>query len=82
MAIHPVTDRWPRSGISILIVGAGTAGLFAALECWRKGHDVRVLEKAPEPYSAGKHRHIQSKIVLRISQRSNQVTVTQLAPAR
>lgn len=27
----------PRNGINVLICGAGTAGLMAALECWRKG---------------------------------------------
>lgn len=38
--------RMPRTGISILVVGAGVGGLFMALEGWRQGHDVRVLEKA------------------------------------
>ena len=37
--------RYPTSSISIIVVGAGIGGLLAALECWRKGHDVRVLEK-------------------------------------
>ena len=42
----PSVKRYPKSGISILVVGAGVGGLLAALECWRKGHDVRVLEKS------------------------------------
>jgi len=32
------------SHIDILIVGAGLAGLYAAIECHRQGHLVRVLE--------------------------------------
>jgi 2-polyprenyl-6-methoxyphenol hydroxylase-like FAD-dependent oxidoreductase len=34
------------SGINIIIVGAGIAGLSAAIECHRKGHVVTVYEKA------------------------------------
>jgi 2-polyprenyl-6-methoxyphenol hydroxylase-like FAD-dependent oxidoreductase len=33
------------TGINILIVGTGLAGLTAAIECIRKGHNVRVLER-------------------------------------
>ncbi|KAK5675806.1 hypothetical protein LTS10_011537 [Elasticomyces elasticus] len=33
------------SGIDVLIVGTGFAGLTAALECTRKGHNVRILER-------------------------------------
>lgn len=36
---------YPDSGIDVLIVGTGLAGLTAALECTRKGHNVRVLER-------------------------------------
>ncbi|KAJ6094931.1 hypothetical protein N7467_002444 [Penicillium canescens] len=39
-------ERSPQTGISVLVVGGGVAGLLAALECWRKGHDVRILEKS------------------------------------
>jgi NADPH-dependent 2,4-dienoyl-CoA reductase/sulfur reductase-like enzyme len=43
----------PPTGISCLIVGAGVGGLTTALECRRKGHDVRVVERSPTPSTAG-----------------------------
>lgn len=46
--------RHPLTGISVLIVGAGPVGLYTAMECWRKGHNVvRVLERSPVPNSGG-----------------------------
>lgn len=36
---------YPSTGIDVLIVGTGLAGLTAAIECIRKGHKVRVLER-------------------------------------
>ena len=36
------------SGIRIIIVGAGFAGLACAIECKRKGHEVLILEKFAE----------------------------------
>lgn len=45
--------RHPLTGISVLIVGAGPAGLYTALECWRKGHNPRVIDRAPAPSPAG-----------------------------
>lgn len=36
---------YPSTGIDVLIVGTGLAGLTAAIECVRKGHNVRVLER-------------------------------------
>lgn len=36
---------YPSTGIDVLIVGTGLAGLTAAIECIRKGHSVRVLER-------------------------------------
>ncbi|EAQ83146.1 hypothetical protein CHGG_10964 [Chaetomium globosum CBS 148.51] len=39
--------RLSPSNIHVLIVGAGFAGLTAAIECDRKGHRVTVLEKSP-----------------------------------
>lgn len=46
--------RHPLTGISVLVVGAGPVGLYTALECWRKGHNVvKVIERAPGPSAAG-----------------------------
>jgi 2-polyprenyl-6-methoxyphenol hydroxylase-like FAD-dependent oxidoreductase len=42
-----IMDRYPPSGLSILIVGGGIGGLTFAIEAYRKGHEVRVLEKRP-----------------------------------
>lgn len=36
---------YPPTGIDVLIVGTGLAGLTASIECIRKGHNVRVLER-------------------------------------
>lgn len=44
---------YPPSGIEVLIVGTGLAGLVAALECTRKGHNVRVLERSDSINTAG-----------------------------
>jgi 2-polyprenyl-6-methoxyphenol hydroxylase-like FAD-dependent oxidoreductase len=44
---------FPPSGIDVLVVGAGFAGLTSAIECFRKGHNVRVLEKNPDVNLAG-----------------------------
>ncbi|KAK4167867.1 hypothetical protein QBC43DRAFT_310391 [Cladorrhinum sp. PSN259] len=40
--------RLPPSGIKVIIVGAGFAGLSAAIECDRKGHSVTLLEKSDD----------------------------------
>lgn len=43
-----MTDDFPRlplSGIKVIVVGAGFAGISAAIECDRKGHSVTLLEK-------------------------------------
>lgn len=50
---HDIENRYKSSGISVLIVGAGVGGLMAALECSRKGHEVRVIEKTLTPDIAG-----------------------------
>ncbi|KAE8828309.1 hypothetical protein PTNB85_07496 [Pyrenophora teres f. teres] len=39
----------PPTGIRVIIVGAGFAGLSAAIECSRKGHTVMLLDKAASP---------------------------------
>lgn len=46
-------QRLPPSGIRVLIIGAGFAGLTAAIECTRKGHSVTLLEGFPELKSLG-----------------------------
>lgn len=40
--------RRPPTGIRVIIVGAGFAGLSAAIECDRKGHSVVLLEKSTD----------------------------------
>jgi 2-polyprenyl-6-methoxyphenol hydroxylase-like FAD-dependent oxidoreductase len=42
------SGRPSPSGIHVIIVGAGFAGLTAAIECHRKGHSVLLLESFPE----------------------------------
>ncbi|OQO06807.1 hypothetical protein B0A48_08595 [Cryoendolithus antarcticus] len=44
---------YPSSGINVLIVGTGLAGLTAAIECIRKGHSVQVLERDTAINTAG-----------------------------
>ncbi|ORY68554.1 uncharacterized protein BCR38DRAFT_386193 [Pseudomassariella vexata] len=45
---------YPPTNIDVLIVGTGLAGLTAAIECVRKGHNVRVLERNATINTAGK----------------------------
>ena len=40
--------REPLSGIDVLVVGAGLGGLFAAVELYRQGHNVRMIESKPK----------------------------------
>lgn len=44
----------PSSGIAVLIVGAGIGGLVAAIECHRKGHNVRIWERSKSAAAGGK----------------------------
>ncbi|CAI6042553.1 unnamed protein product [Clonostachys chloroleuca] len=53
----------PPTGLSVLIVGAGVAGLMSALECRRKGHDVRVIERVPSPSTEGDFFTIGSQVI-------------------
>ncbi len=38
----------PKTGIKVIIVGAGFGGLTAAIECHLQGHDVEIYESFPE----------------------------------
>jgi len=42
-------ERAPATGRTIAVVGAGPAGISAAFELAKRGHEVRVLEKDAEP---------------------------------
>ena len=44
---------YPDSGIEVLIVGTGLAGLTASIECIRKGHSITVLERYDDINTAG-----------------------------
>lgn len=48
-------EREKDTGISVLIAGGGIAGLTFAIEAYRKGHNVRVIEKQPQGETFGKH---------------------------
>lgn len=45
---------YPDSGIDVLVIGTGLGGLTSALECARKGHNVRILERNATTNIAGK----------------------------
>ncbi|GAB1315357.1 hypothetical protein MFIFM68171_05567 [Madurella fahalii] len=42
-----------KTGIKVVIVGAGFGGLSAAIECHRQGHDVSIYENFPELKTLG-----------------------------
>ncbi|KAL2786097.1 monooxygenase [Aspergillus keveii] len=41
-------ERHPETNIRVLVVGAGLGGLFCAIELWRHGHSVQVIEMKNE----------------------------------
>lgn len=45
--------RGPPVGISALVVGAGVAGLLCALELWRHGIDVQIIERSLSRNTSG-----------------------------
>ena len=47
---------YPSTGIEVLIVGTGLAGLTAAIECVRKGHTVRLMERNQSINTAGERK--------------------------
>jgi hypothetical protein len=65
---HPIDNdehflRPESTGIRILIVGCGFAGLACAIESVRKGHDVVIFERYTELWSLGMSifsRHLQA----------------------
>lgn len=46
--------RRPENGVKVVVIGAGVAGLQVALECWRNGCDVEVIERADGMSSVGR----------------------------
>ncbi|KAL8318828.1 hypothetical protein RB597_005872 [Gaeumannomyces tritici] len=46
-------DVKPKTGIKVIVVGAGFGGLAAAIECHRNGHDVEIYESFPALKSLG-----------------------------
>ena len=48
-----MTKIVPTTGITVIIVGLGIAGLTAAIECHRQGHKVIGLEKKSTVYQLG-----------------------------
>jgi NADPH-dependent 2,4-dienoyl-CoA reductase/sulfur reductase-like enzyme len=50
---RPSVQRYPLTTINVLVVGAGVGGLTAALECYRKGHNVRIFERESSITTAG-----------------------------
>ncbi|KAM0248328.1 hypothetical protein ACHAP5_003498 [Fusarium lateritium] len=63
-AIDLEVMRYPETGISVLITGAGLGGITCALECWRKGHTVRVLDRSVGPVWTGDNVQIQPSAIL------------------
>ena len=53
-AMDQDVERHPSNGISVLVVGAGIAGAMSALECWRRGCEVQIIEKQPGIDPAGR----------------------------
>jgi 2-polyprenyl-6-methoxyphenol hydroxylase-like FAD-dependent oxidoreductase len=48
-----VHNRSDPNGISVLVSGAGVGGLMTALECWRRGCDVRIFERSKGVLTTG-----------------------------
>ncbi|KAF2462267.1 putative MAK1-like monooxygenase [Lineolata rhizophorae] len=48
-----VNGEKSKTGIKVVIVGAGFGGLTAAIECHRQGHDVEIYESFPELKTLG-----------------------------
>lgn len=48
------------TGIDVLVIGTGLGGLVAILECVRKGHNVRVLERNADINTLGMAPNVES----------------------
>ncbi|KAF2709907.1 FAD/NAD(P)-binding domain-containing protein [Pleomassaria siparia CBS 279.74] len=48
MAVSATPDTKPKTGIKVIIVGAGFGGLTAAIECIRQGHTPVIYESFPQ----------------------------------
>ena len=67
MEVKPL-GSYPKSGIDVLVVGTGLAGLTAAIECTRKGHNVRILERNPTISTAGTyHTNVSQRLENRLT---------------
>lgn len=62
--IDATVMRYPETGINVLIVGAGLGGLACALECWRKGHTVHIIDRSSGPVWTGDNIQIQPSAIL------------------
>lgn len=49
----PYIQRHQGTGITAVIVGGGVGGIMTALECWRKGIQVRIYERSLKPETEG-----------------------------
>lgn len=45
--VKPI-ERQSPSGLSVLVVGGGIAGLGFAIEAYRKGHETRIIDRRPD----------------------------------
>jgi 2-polyprenyl-6-methoxyphenol hydroxylase-like FAD-dependent oxidoreductase len=54
-------EREPLTGIDILVVGGGIGGLTFAIEAYRKGHDVQILERNGEGQYSGVYLQFRSQ---------------------
>ncbi len=63
---------YPNSGIDVLVVGTGLAGLTAAIECTRKGHSVQVLERNATINTAGQP-YIYTRIIWMFTETTQEI---------
>nr|POF02486.1 fad-dependent monooxygenase mdpd [Quercus suber] len=52
---HTDVVRSEPNGVSVLIAGAGVGGLVSALECWRRGCEIRIFERTAASVTSGDH---------------------------